>query len=393
MNIKKIILYNSIKKKLPESLKKFLRPVKKFLRPVKKILRPAINKRELLTFIFKYSPSLLNKLLFKFNIKSIKIDPRDRKNIKINIFFEKKRENEHWVSILIGKERKYLNTFNIIFSNSILNYITAMHRTKDCLKLWIPSLIKLSQESQNELISLDFDAGDHGDKNLLSMEQTDNKNLIPDLYAYQAAYGIEKNISKISLLEFKEIWINKEDKIFWRGTTTGKPYSYASIKELNTLNRIKICRRYTDKKNIDFKISKIAQNHISREKIKNYLLEENLFSEEVPEEKFADYRYFPDIPGNSLGWGTIHKYLAGSIIFKPNHKKVLAYHYLLKPWVHFIPVKSDFSDLEEKLKWSKENIDESVKIAYKGYITIFDYLQNIEKYFKESALKYKNKLS
>ena len=56
MNIKKIILYNFIKKKLPPSLKKILRPVKKFL-------RPAINKRELFTFLFKYSPSLLNKFM------------------------------------------------------------------------------------------------------------------------------------------------------------------------------------------------------------------------------------------------------------------------------------------------------------------------------------------
>ena len=110
----------------------------------------------------------------------------------------------------------------------------------------------------------------------------------------------------------------------------------------------------------------------------------------MPEEKFGNYRYFPDIPGNSLGWGTIHKYLAGNLIFKPNHKKVLAYYYLLEPWEHFIPVESDFSDLEEKFKWSQENIDQSIKIAYKGYITIFDYLQNIEKYFMNSILKYKN---
>ena len=383
MNLKKLFLYNTIKKKIPPS-------IKKNLRPVKKLLMPAINKRELFTFLFKYSPSLLNKFLFKLNIRSIKIDPRDRKNIKINIFFKKNRENEHWVSIFIKKERKYINTFNIFFSNSILNYITAMHRTKDCLKLWIPSLIKISQESKNELISLDFDTGDHGNKNLLSMEQRDNKNLIPDLYAYTAAYSMGKNITKKSFLEFKKIWINKEDKIFWRGTTTGKPYS--SIEELNNLDRIKICRRFIDKKNIDLKISKIAQNLIDTEKIKTYLLDKNLFSEEVPEEKFCNYRYFPDIPGNSLGWGTIHKYLAGNLIFKPNHKKVLAYYYLLEPWEHFIPVESDFSDLEEKFKWSQENIDESIKIAYKGYITIFDYLQNIEKYFMNSTLKYNNKL-
>ena len=376
MNIKQTILFNFIKKRVPA--------------PLKKILRPSINKRELFTLIFKYLPPLLIKFLFKLNIKSIKIDPTNKKNIKINIFFKKKRENPHWVSILISKERKYLNTFNIFFSNSVSNYITAMQRSKDCLNLWIPTLIKVLQESEKELISLDFDIGDTGHKNLLSMEQKDNKNIIPDLYAYTAAHSMDKNISKLSFLEFKKIWKNKKDKIFWRGTTTGKLYS--SIEELNKLNRIKICRQFINKKNIDLKISKIAQNLISTEKIKTYLLENNLFAEEVPEEKFRHYRYFPDIPGNSLGWGTIHKYLAGNLIFKPKHKKVLAYYYLLEPWVHFIPVESNFSDLEEKFKWSQENIDETIKIAYKGYSTIFDYLQNIEKYFVNSTINYKNKL-
>ena len=32
--------------------------------------------------------------------------------------------------------------------------------------LTLPSLIKISQESQNKLISLDFDTGDHGNKNI-----------------------------------------------------------------------------------------------------------------------------------------------------------------------------------------------------------------------------------
>ena len=124
-----------------------------------------------------------------------------------------------------------------------------------------------------------------------------------------AASGMDKIFQK-KVLEFKKIWINKEDKIFWRGTTTGEPSSYSSIEELNNLDRIKICKQFIDK-NIDLKISKIAQNHINTQKIKTYLSDKNLFSEEVPEEKFGNYRYYPDIPGNSLGWGTVHKYLAG----------------------------------------------------------------------------------
>ena len=69
-----------------------------------------------------------------------------------------------------------------------------MHGTKDCLKLWI-LLDKDISRITNELISLDFDTGDHGNKNLLSMEQRDSKNLIPDLYAY-CSFWNGQNISK-----------------------------------------------------------------------------------------------------------------------------------------------------------------------------------------------------
>ena len=220
------------------------------------------------------------------------------------------------------------------------------------------------------------------------MEQDNSKNLIPDIYSFKASSEIiQKKIIKQNFIDFKNIWLNKENKIFWRGTTTGRDYK--SINELESIERIKICKIYKNNKNIDIKIAKIRQNLISNIKVKKYLIEEDLFAEEVSEDKFASYRYYPDIPGNSLGWGTVKKFLYGNLIFKPNHKKQLLYYQFLHPWIHFVPVKDDFSDLEEKFNWSQENIDQTIEIAYRGYITIFDYLQNIDKYFINSILKYR----
>ena len=121
----------------------------------------------------------------------------------------------------------------------------------------------------------------------------------------------------------------------------------------------------------------------------SYLISEDIFASEVSESVFSLYRYYPDIPGNSLGWGTVKKYLSGNLIFKTNNEKQLYYYQFLHPWIHYIPVKDDFSDLEEKFNWSQKNIDETIKIAYRGYITIFDYLQNIDNYFINSLLKYR----
>ena len=38
-------------------------------------------------------------------------------------------------------------------------------------------------------------------------------------------------------------------------------------------------------------------------------------------------------------------------------------HNNLKPWKHYVPIKSDLSDLEEKILWCKSNDDECKKIV------------------------------
>ena len=70
------------------------------------------------------------------------------------------------------------------------------------------------------------------------------------------------------------------------------------------------------------------------------------------------------------------------------YERQLYYYKLLKPWTHYIPVNNDFSDLEEKLIWSKNNISKSLDIAYSGYITIFKYLNSIDNNFINTSLRY-----
>ena len=328
---------------------------------------------------------ILNKFLFFYIFKANKFRKKYTE-FKFKIFFNKEIiDREH--ARLIIKKKNTFNTIEINFSKKILDNALAILRAYHCFKIWIPSIIK-SAKIADQVISLDFHIGDFGEEEYLSMEQDNSKNLIPDIYSFKASSEIiQKKIIKQKFIDFKNIWLNKENKIFWRGTTTGRDYK--SINELESIERIKICKIYKHNKNIDLKITKIRQNLISNIKVKKYLIVEDLFAEEVSEDKFASYRYYPDIPGNSLGWGTVKKFLSGNLIFKPNHKKQLLYYQFLHPWIHFVPVKDDFSDLEEKFNWSQENIDQTIEIAYRGYITIFDYLQNIDKYFINSILKYR----
>ena len=306
-------------------------------------------------------------------------------NTQVNIIFDKDIINDNYLSLEVFEQNKNIKIINLNFSHNILVNINTMKRMKKCLDYWVPLVIKIFSKA-NKKIYMNLNCGDGGSSYYLSMDSDNNINLIPDLYSLDAARKINQKLAAISFDEFKKIWLSKQSKIYWRGSTTGD--SYHNLKELSSLKRIEICKKYRANKYIDIKISKIVQNGLHKRKIKKYLIKEQIFAKVVSENKFANYKYYPDIPGNSLAWGTIQKYLSGSLIFKAEHEKDLYYYKLLRPWTHYIPVNNDFSDLEEKLIWCENNITKSLEIAYSGYIIILEYIKNIDNYFINTALTY-----
>ena len=350
-----------------------------------------LKKEKIRTHIIKIISYFLKKSLsLKKNnfVLLIKLYQYIYKNTEFNILFNNELINDNDISLKIIQGNNNIKNINLSFSRDIVNNITTMKRAKKCLDYWIPLFIKLSSKS-NKNININLNCGDGGSNDYLSMDSDKKRSLIPDLYSLNAANKINKKLPAISFDKFAKIWLTRQNKMFWRGSTTGN--SYENLKELSSLKRIKICKNYREKKDIDIKISRIIQNGINQKKIKKYLIEEKIFAKPVSENKFKKYKYYPDIPGNSLAWGTITKYLAGSLIFKAEYEKKLYYYKLLKPWKHYIPVNNDFSDLEDKLIWSNNNISKSLEIAYSGYIIILEYLQNIDNHFINTSLIYLEK--
>ncbi|WP_269614504.1 glycosyl transferase family 90 [Prochlorococcus marinus] len=190
-------------------------------------------------------------------------------------------------------------------------------------------------------------------------------------------------------LKFKVYqWLIKESKMYWRGSTTGD--SYKNLKELNKLKRIEICKRFRESKGIDIKLSRITQTDTNKEKTKKYLIQEKIFRKEVSENKFINYKYYPDIPVNSLAWESIRKYLMGNLIFKSTKKRQLYYYRFLKPWKNYIPVEENFLDLEEKYSWVKSHREEAAFIAWNGYIQSNNYVQNAPEYLISRILERTN---
>jgi len=80
----------------------------------------------------------------------------------------------------------------------------------------------------------------------------------------------------------------------------------------------------------------------------------------MPLYKQLHYKYLIDLQGK--GYSGRLKYLlhSGRLLFLQDRKWKAYYHFKLKPYVHFVPVKEDFSDMYEQLEWAENN---PIKVA------------------------------
>ncbi len=160
-------------------------------------------------------------------------------------------------------------------------------------------------------------------------------------------------------------WEAKKPIVFWRGTTTGT----SPTGLWRDLQRIKLCEIAQNSSNqnlFDIGLSGIVQ--LSKQD-SSEIEKLGYLKQFVPVRLTNSYKYLVDIDGNSNAWsGLFEKLLSGSVVLKvasPNNFRQWYYDELI-PWVNFVPIDSDMSDLIEKIYWLHKNDDEARKIGENG---------------------------
>ncbi|MGH0131677.1 UNVERIFIED_CONTAM: hypothetical protein FKN15_032752 [Acipenser sinensis] len=85
--------------------------------------------------------------------------------------------------------------------------------------------------------------------------------------------------------------------------------------------------------------------------------------------------YLFNFRGVAASFRLKHLFLCGSLVFHVGDEWLEFFYPQLKPWVHYIPVKQDLSDLRELLQFVKENDNIAQEIAKRGHQFIFDHLR------------------
>ena len=98
------------------------------------------------------------------------------------------------------------------------------------------------------------------------------------------------------------------------------------------------------------------------------------------------YKYILHIPGHVAAYRLSVELAMGSCILKVDTPYRLWFERLLKPMVHYVPVRADLSDLMDKIRWCRENdavcrtIAENARAFYDTYLCrdgILDYWQKL----------------
>lgn len=108
-------------------------------------------------------------------------------------------------------------------------------------------------------------------------------------------------------------------------------------------------------------------------------------------EEYLNHKYLIDLDGYVASTpGCAWKLLSNCACFKHDSPFTLWFYKILKPGVHYIPIKHDLSDLLEKLQWAKEHDPETRQIAENGRILALENLmpEHVYLYCYKALCKY-----
>ena len=148
---------------------------------------------------------------------------------------------------------------------------------------------------------------------------------------------------KLSIIDNKNIEFDKKiNKCIYRGNIiNGTPQNFFN-KQNHSLNQREYFKElYESKKfpNVEY-----SNNFLS--------IEEQI-----------KYKYILDIDGWTNTWdGTVWKLYSGSVLLKTNSIWKQWYYDDLKPYIHYVPVNNNFSNLNEQIEWCQNNQDKCKEI-------------------------------
>ncbi len=159
---------------------------------------------------------------------------------------------------------------------------------------------------------------------------------------------------QLNRMERKIPWEQRKKELFWRGATSGYGYHKQQAPRPKI---VQAAQNFPEDMNVYF--SAVVQN--------NRLSDMDRYMRPtLPPWKQVAYRYLLALDGNSFPSSFQWQLGSGSLVFKQTSPYDEWYYPSLQPFVHFIPVEPDGSDLMEKKQWADDHEEAGRQIAQNG---------------------------
>lgn len=182
-------------------------------------------------------------------------------------------------------------------------------------------------------------------------------------------YGITRFFNETNLPS----WENRSSQLCWRGGCSG-------VGNLESLRVRFVEKIYDYDPNTDIRLSTWWSE--------NKNIPTHYFSNRIDYTQFTNHKIFFIVDGNVIASNHMYGFATGCIPFVISNGTCW-YSHLATPYVHYIPINYDLSNLIEQIEWVKNNDSEAKKIAENAYKFAETYFSSEyqKKYLKESIEK------
>ena len=193
-------------------------------------------------------------------------------------------------------------------------------------------------------------------------------------------------------------WSQREPKLMWRGQPTGMSYDLGlearpiltGIRKVRRwlngwlkdevadnestfrawagsyqrLKAVSICRNLPD---TDVRLVPLFDGDRKSVEVAGKFLGTEVLSERVDLKTHLSaqqrFKYTLSLPGNDVPSSLRHDLLSGCLVLMPRPFWESSWFFGLKPDIHYIPLRADLADLEERLQWCRDNDGHCKEIA------------------------------
>jgi hypothetical protein len=196
-------------------------------------------------------------------------------------------------------------------------------------------------------------------------------------------------------------WEDKKNMAVFRGALTGKgrdgyaPFSsttYSYTEKCLSMHRCRLVYTTSNSSIVDARL--VA--HVKEETVLNTIGSIDVYGEKMNFEQMLKFKAIIMLEGNDVSSGFKWAMYSNSVVMTQlPTKSSWAMEDILEPWVHYIPLNQNLTDVEEKMQWVIDNDEKARMIAKRGSLWIKDLLyhpdsaKDEEAVFDEIILRYR----